>query len=40
VVIVTPHKVLPYDRIVALAPLVFDSRNALKGKKSPNIRRL
>jgi UDP-N-acetyl-D-glucosamine dehydrogenase len=40
VVIITPHKIFPYDRIVELAPLIFDSRNALKGKKSPNIRRL
>jgi UDP-N-acetyl-D-glucosamine dehydrogenase len=40
VVIITPHKIFPYDRIVALAPLIFDSRNALKGRKSPNIRRL
>ena len=40
VVIVTAHKLFPYDRIVELAPLVFDSRNALKGNPSPNIRRL
>ncbi len=40
VVIITPHKIFPYDRIVELAPLIFDSRNALKGRKSANIRRL
>jgi UDP-N-acetyl-D-glucosamine dehydrogenase len=39
-VICTDHSAFDYDRIVAEAALVVDSRNALKGRKSPSIFRL
>ncbi len=40
VVVTTPHKVFDWDRIVEKAPLIFDTRNALKGRSSTKIRRL
>jgi len=40
VLITTPHKVIDYGRIIERARLVFDTRNALKGRSSPKIRRL
>jgi UDP-N-acetyl-D-glucosamine dehydrogenase len=40
VVIVTDHSTFDYDEIVACAPLVLDTRNALKGRQSDNIIRL
>ncbi len=40
VLITTPHKSIDFDLIVERARLIFDSRNALKGRTSPRIRRL
>ncbi|HUA82799.1 MAG TPA: nucleotide sugar dehydrogenase [Bryobacteraceae bacterium] len=40
VVIVTDHKAFDYAGIVECAPLVVDTRNALKGRVSPKIVRL
>jgi UDP-N-acetyl-D-glucosamine dehydrogenase len=40
VVICTDHSAFNYDRIVAGAPLIVDSRNALKGRKEKSIFRL
>jgi len=40
VVIVTAHKGLPYDRILAESRLVVDTRNAYKGVSSPKLFRL
>jgi UDP-N-acetyl-D-glucosamine dehydrogenase len=40
VVIVTPHKSLDYDMIVERAQAILDTRNALKGRSSPKIRKL
>ncbi len=39
-VIVTNHKNLPYDRILAESRIVVDTRNALKGIESPKLFRL
>jgi UDP-N-acetyl-D-glucosamine dehydrogenase len=39
-VICTDHSAFDYDRIVAEATLIVDSRNALKDRKSPRIFRL
>ena len=36
-VIVTDHTTIDYETLVRHAPLVFDTRNALKGFKGPNI---
>ena len=36
-VIVTDHQVFDYPAIAARFPLVVDTRNALKGLRSPNI---
>lgn len=40
VVILTDHTCIPYDRVVENSPLVLDTRNVLKGFKSPHIVRL
>jgi UDP-N-acetyl-D-glucosamine dehydrogenase len=40
VLITTPHHVIDYDRIIEHARSIFDTRNALKGRSSPKIRRL
>ena len=40
VVIVTDHKNFNYSEIVECAPLIVDTRNALKGNQSKNIVRL
>jgi UDP-N-acetyl-D-glucosamine dehydrogenase len=40
VVIVTDHKAFDYHALVERAPLIVDSRNALKGIASPKIVRL
>jgi len=40
VVIVTDHKGFDYGRLVERAPLIVDTRNALKGATSPKIVRL
>jgi UDP-N-acetyl-D-glucosamine dehydrogenase len=40
VVIVTDHSAFDYDALVGRARLIVDSRNALKGRVSPNIVRL
>jgi UDP-N-acetyl-D-glucosamine dehydrogenase len=40
VVIVTDHKAFDYAALVARAPLIVDTRNALKGVASPKIVRL
>jgi UDP-N-acetyl-D-glucosamine dehydrogenase len=40
VVILTDHKELDYGEVVRMAPLVVDTRNALKGLEAPNIVRL
>jgi UDP-N-acetyl-D-glucosamine dehydrogenase len=40
VVICTDHSAFDYNRIVASASLIVDSRNALKGRKEPSIFRL
>ena len=39
-VIVTSHRAFDYDALVAGAPLVVDTRNALKGRTDPHIFRL
>lgn len=39
-VVVTDHSVFDYARLAATAPLIVDTRNALKGLSSPNIVRL
>ena len=39
-VIITNHSEVDYDMVVENAPLVFDTRNATKGQKSTNVRRL
>jgi UDP-N-acetyl-D-glucosamine dehydrogenase len=39
-VIITNHTSVDYDEIVRKAPLVVDTRNALKGRSGPNIVRL
>ena len=39
-VITTNHKTFDYDQIVAKAPLILDTRNALKGRKETHIFRL
>jgi UDP-N-acetyl-D-glucosamine dehydrogenase len=39
-VIVTDHRAFDYKELVARAPLVVDTRNALKGISAPNISRL
>lgn len=39
-VILTAHSVFDYPSIVRHAPLIVDTRNALKGKKSPHIFKL
>ena len=39
-VITTHHKAFDYARIVATAPLIVDTRNALRAFKAPNIVRL
>jgi UDP-N-acetyl-D-glucosamine dehydrogenase len=39
-VIITDHKNFPYEEALRLAPLVVDTRNALKGHTSPKIVRL
>ncbi|NOY87493.1 MAG: nucleotide sugar dehydrogenase [Deltaproteobacteria bacterium] len=40
VIIVTDHDSFDYDMIVANAPLILDTRNALKGKNGPKIWRI
>ncbi|OPZ81577.1 MAG: hypothetical protein BWY76_02983 [bacterium ADurb.Bin429] len=40
VVIVTDHSCLDKEMLVAHAPLIIDTRNALKGIPSPKIVRL
>src|SRR4051812_16207696 len=40
VVIITDHRAFNYDALVKGAKLIVDSRNALKGRKSPKIVRL
>ena len=40
VVIVTDHSGAPYSSVVDKALLIVDTRNALKGHKSPKIVRL
>jgi UDP-N-acetyl-D-glucosamine dehydrogenase len=40
VVIVTDHSDFPWERIVKESPLILDTRNALKGFKAQNIRKL
>ncbi len=39
-VIVTDHRAFDYDALVRSAPLIFDTRNALKGRTEPHIFRL
>jgi UDP-N-acetyl-D-glucosamine dehydrogenase len=39
-VILTDHRAFDYDALVRLAPLIFDTRNALRGRTEPNIFRL
>ena len=39
-VIVTDHRAFDYDAIVRLAPLILDTRNALRGRPEPHILRL
>lgn len=39
-VIVTDHRAFDYDTIVRLAPLILDTRNALKGRREQHILRL
>ena len=39
-IITTRHGNVDYGRVVERAPLVLDTRNALKGMRSPKIRRL
>jgi UDP-N-acetyl-D-glucosamine dehydrogenase len=40
VVILTDHKEIDYDQVVKTAPLVVDTRNALKGRVAAHIVRL
>ena len=40
VVVLTAHKSVNYDMVLAHAPVILDTRNVLKGKDSPRIRRL
>jgi UDP-N-acetyl-D-glucosamine dehydrogenase len=40
VVIVTDHSAFDFDAVLASAPLIVDTRNALKGRQSPKITRL
>ena len=40
VVIITAHKNIDYDMLLEHAQAVLDTRNALKGRNSPKIRRL
>jgi UDP-N-acetyl-D-glucosamine dehydrogenase len=37
VLIVTDHSALPYEQLVAAAPVVFDTRNATRAIKSSKI---
>lgn len=39
-VILTDHRAFDYDALVRLAPLIFDTRNALRGRPEPHILRL
>ncbi len=39
-VILTDHRAFDYDALVRAAPLIFDTRNALRGRSEPNILRL
>lgn len=39
-VILTDHRVIDYDALVRSAPLIFDTRNALRGRTEPHILRL
>jgi UDP-N-acetyl-D-glucosamine dehydrogenase len=39
-VIVTDHRAFDYDRLIRLAPLIIDTRNALKGRREAHIFRL
>ena len=39
-VIVTNHRAFDYDALVRTAPLIVDTRNALKGRSEPHIFRL
>jgi len=40
VVIITPHRIFDLEAVAAHAPLVLDTRNALKGNHASHIRRL
>jgi UDP-N-acetyl-D-glucosamine dehydrogenase len=40
VVILTDHSDFPYDEILGQAPLIVDTRNALKGRVAPHVVRL
>jgi len=40
VLILTHHQCLPWERIVASAPLIVDTRNALRGYREAHIVRL
>jgi UDP-N-acetyl-D-glucosamine dehydrogenase len=40
VVIITDHSAFDYDDLLERAPLIVDSRNALRGRQSPKIIRL
>jgi UDP-N-acetyl-D-glucosamine dehydrogenase len=40
VVILTDHKGIDYDQVIATAPMIVDTRNALKGREARNIVRL
>ena len=40
VVIITAHKNIDYDMLLEHTQAVLDTRNALKGRNSPKIRRL
>ena len=40
IVIVTDHTAFDYERLVITAPLIVDTRNALKGFQSPKVVRL
>jgi nucleotide sugar dehydrogenase len=40
VVILTRHDAVDYQRVIARAPLVFDTRNVPEGRKAPNVVRL
>lgn len=39
-VILTDHRAFDYDALVRVAPLIFDTRNALRGRTEPHILRL